>query len=131
MSESTFSYKGYELTIDLLECDTVVAKCDSACYYRRLDSAGEAVDKFIEFVNTELSRRLELRKILQYQQEVWEKQDNLEGLLNILGGYSFYTYTIPGAKDSSYRVAVHEDYKEAFQKDKNRDFPKWAVVRIF
>lgn len=130
MSESTFSYNGYELKITF-ESGAVQSECKPIHYYRILKDVGEAVTKFIEFIDYELPRRLELRKILQYQQEVREKHDNLEGLLNILGGYSFYTYTIPGAKNSNYRVAVHEDYEEAFQLDKNRDFPKWAVVRIF
>ena len=130
MPESTFSYNGYELIITF-ESDAVMSECKSIHYYWRLKDVGEAVTKFKEFVDNELSKRLALGKILQYQQEVWQKQDDLEAYLYKLGGFSFYNYSVPGIKGVNYRIAVHKDYQEAFQKDKNSDFPKWAVVRIF
>lgn len=130
MSESIFSYNGYELIITF-ETDAVRSECKSIHYYWRHKDAGEAVTRFKEFIDSEYPRRLVLKGILPYQQKVWEEQDNLEAHLEKLGGFSFYSYTIPGIKDFKYKVAVHEDYQEAFQNNKNGDFPSWAVIRIF
>ena len=61
MSESTFSYNGYELTITF-ETDAVQSECKSTYYYRKHTDVGEAVTKFKEFIDSEYPRRLALKK---------------------------------------------------------------------
>jgi len=124
MSQSKFSHEGYELIITLKE-SSYKGECEKLGYYARYEDIGSLITNFLDFVD----KRTALGKILQYQQEVWEKQDLLEEYLIGLG-YSFYTYTIPG-NQGSYRCAVSAEYEEAFQKNKNSEFPNWAVVRIF
>lgn len=123
MKECNFHYEGYELIIDS-NCN---GECEKLHYYARYEDVGSLITSFIDFVDKQ--EREKFNKILSYQQEVWEKQDKLEEYLRRLG-YSFYTYTIPDSQEKC-RYAVNPEYQEQFQKNRNSDFPKWAVVRIF
>jgi len=130
MSQSKFSHEGYELIVTFDESNCR-GYCEKLHYSDRYDDIGSLITSFMDFVDRieKNKRKAALEKILQYQQEVWEKQDRLEDYLRGLG-YSFYTYTIPG-NQGNYRCAVNPEYEEVFQKNKNAEFPKWAVVRIF
>jgi len=124
MSQSKFFHEGYELII-IHDESSYEGECEKLGYFARYEDIGSLITNFLNFVD----KKTALGKILQYQQEVWKEQDRLEEYLRGLG-YQFYTYTIPG-NQGNYRLAVSPEYEEAFQKNKNADLPKWAVVRIF
>lgn len=85
--------------------------------------ARDCDDLIVEVKQEDLIFRIEKQKKI-----ISAEQKELELFLK-KKGYSFYTYTLPNTQEN-YRYAVHSEYQEQFQRDKNGDFPKWAVVRI-
>ena len=133
MSESKFSYEGYELIITELD-STYRAVCHELPFEDESDSIGHLASQFVISIQNKLLAKKEkekkISKILQYQREVWGKQDLLEAYLTEELGYFCYSYGILGSQGNC-RYAVSPEYQEAFKENRNSDFPSWAVVRIF
>ena len=133
MSESILSYDDYKLIITELD-STYKGVCQELPFEDKSDSIGHLASQFVLSIQNNLLAKKEkekkISKILQYQQEVWEKQDLLEAYLTEELGYSCYSDRILGSRVNC-RHAVSPEYREAFEENRDGNFPSWAVVRIF
>ena len=133
MSESILSYNDYELKITELD-STYKGVCHKLPFEDESDSIGHLASQFVISIQNKLLAKKEkekqISKILQYQQEVWGKQDLLEAYLTEELGYFCYSDRILGSRGNC-RYAVSPEYQEAFEENREGNFPSWAVVRIF
>ena len=133
MSESILSYNDYELKITELD-STYKGVCHELLFADESDSIGHLASQFVQSIQNNLLAKKEkekkISKILQYQKEVWDKQFSLERYLTEELGYSFYYNKILGSRGNC-NYAVSPEYREAFEENRDDNFPSWAVVRIF
>ena len=132
-SESeVIEYRGFELIIKREQVDNAwfVGKSTLREDWLVASSSKEYIHKCFRQDVDELITQEDLIYCIEKQQKfIRVEQQELEEFLREKD-YSFYTYTIPNTEEK-YRYAVHTEYQESFQKDKNSPFPKWAVVRIW